>query len=97
MLRYIEQSGVVVPRRSEAGYRLYGGTELERLRTLRSLLARHHVRLDDIGFVVRMRSDPALQRAVDTWLAGGPRPITPDPIEWLRWDEEKHKRLLQVA
>lgn len=97
MLRYIEQAGLVVPPRSDSGYRLYGDPELERLRTLRDLLARHHVRLDDLGFVVRMRSDHRLQRAVDTWLADAPRPQQPNPIEWLRWDEEKHKRLLQVA
>jgi len=35
MLRYIEDAGLIEPRRSEAGYRLYGAAELQRLRTLR--------------------------------------------------------------
>jgi len=38
MLRYIEEAGLVVPRRSDSGYRLYGPAELQRLRTLRELL-----------------------------------------------------------
>ena len=43
MLRYIESIGLVEPRRSRAGYRLYGAGELQRLRTLRELLDRHGV------------------------------------------------------
>jgi DNA-binding transcriptional MerR regulator len=39
MLRYVERVGLVEPARSGSGYRLYGPAELQRLRTLRVLLA----------------------------------------------------------
>ena len=37
MLRYLEEAGLVLPRRTPAGYRLYGLAELNRLRALRDL------------------------------------------------------------
>src|ERR1700716_103184 len=40
MLRYLEEHGLVVPRRTEAGYRQYGLLELNRLRSLRELRRR---------------------------------------------------------
>ena len=43
MLRYVEQAGLVAPARSPSGYRLYGPAELQRLRTLKELLARFEV------------------------------------------------------
>ena len=39
MLRYVEQAGLVAPARSASGYRLYRAPELQRLRTLKELLA----------------------------------------------------------
>ena len=36
MLRYLEEHGLVVPRRTASGYRLYGLVELNRLQSLRS-------------------------------------------------------------
>jgi len=50
MLRYIEQLGLVEPRRSGSRYRLYGPAELQRLRTLRELLERHGIGLGEVGF-----------------------------------------------
>src|SRR5229473_2242577 len=49
MLRYIERAGLIVPRRSDAGYRLYGAGELQRLRTLHGLLERFGIALSDLG------------------------------------------------
>jgi len=43
MLRYVERVGLVEPARSASGYRLYGPAELQRLRTLRELLAEHDI------------------------------------------------------
>jgi MerR family transcriptional regulator, copper efflux regulator len=40
MLRYLERSGLVVPRRSGGGYRIYGLRELEQLRGLDRLRRR---------------------------------------------------------
>ena len=69
MLRYIEESGLVVPSRSPGGYRLFGPAELQRLRTLRDLLEAHGVDLAEVGFALRLRSDRSLRGAIDGWLS----------------------------
>ncbi|HEU0318810.1 MAG TPA: MerR family transcriptional regulator, partial [Solirubrobacteraceae bacterium] len=61
MLRYIERIGLVEPDRSGAGYRLYGPPELQRLRTLRELLDRFGVALNEVGFALRLRRDADLR------------------------------------
>ena len=55
MLRYVERVGLVEPKRSAAGYRLYGPAELQRLRTLRELLDEHDIGLSDLAFALRLR------------------------------------------
>src|SRR2546423_7001639 len=64
MLRYVEQLGLVEPRRSGSRYRLYGPEELQRLRTLREVLERHGIGLGEIGFAARLRRDAELRAAV---------------------------------
>ena len=92
MLRYLETNGLVVPRRTAAGYRLYGERELEQLRTLRSLRERFGVELGELAFADRLRREPALRSAVDAWLAAsGPA------ADWVDWEQRKHERLLLVA
>lgn len=98
MLRYIEQSGLVVAPRSRSGYRLYGPAELRRLGTLRELLTCHKVSLDNVGFALRMRRDPQLSAALESWLQAAPRESRHvATTDWLRWEQEKHQRLLTVA
>jgi len=98
MLRYVERSGLVMPERSGAGYRLYGPAELQRLRTLRELLERFEVGLSDVGFALRMRHDTDLREAVEEWLAAQPsRPEHVDAADWLRWEQRKHEALLAAA
>src|SRR5215213_3594678 len=98
MLRYVERVGLVAPRRSGAGYRLYGPEELQRLRTLRELLERHELGLSDVAFALRLRRDGALRGAVDGWLeATAERPEHVPAPDWLRWEQEKHSKLLQAA
>jgi MerR family copper efflux transcriptional regulator len=98
MLRYIELIGLVKPRRSGSGYRLYGPGELQRLRTLRELLQQHELELSDIGFARRMRTEPSLRRAVDEWLdQTAKRPTDVPSAEWLGWEKDKHKQLLLRA
>jgi MerR family transcriptional regulator, copper efflux regulator len=98
MLRYIEQSGLVIPPRSRSGYRLYGPGELQRLRTLRELLTEHGVSLDDVGFALRLRRNPELAAALEAWFEAVPeRPIEVAPTDWLRWEQEKHQRLMGAA
>ena len=98
MLRYIERIGLVEPRRSASGYRLYGAAELQRLRTLRELLDEHGLALGEVGFALRMRRDRGLADAVDGWLAASPaRPDDVPAADWMRWEQEKHQRLLDAA
>ena len=87
MLRYLERAGLVVPRRSAAGYRLYGLLELNQLRSLRELRRRFDVELTDVAFAARLEREPELRAAVDTWLAG-------TQLTALDWEQRKHERLL---
>ena len=90
MLRYIERIGLIEPQRSEAGYRMYGPGELQRLRTLRELLADHDLGLADVA--------DALRADVEAWLQAEPRrPETVSADDWLRWEQQKHARLLAAA
>jgi MerR family copper efflux transcriptional regulator len=98
MLRYIEREGLIEPARSSAGYRLYGPEELQRLRTLRELLAEQELSLGDVGFALRMRRDKGLRGAVEAWLEAEPR--RPEGVaadDWLRFEQQKHERLLGTA
>jgi MerR family transcriptional regulator, copper efflux regulator len=98
MLRYIESSGLVAPARSASGYRLYGGAELQRLRTLKELLARFDLGLTEIAFAARIEADPELRETVREWLAA--QPIRPQDVtadDWLRFEQEKHEKLLAIA
>jgi MerR family copper efflux transcriptional regulator len=95
MLRYIESAGLVEPERSASGYRLYGPGELQRLRTLGELIRSFGMSLGDLGFAVRLRRDAGLQAAVTSWLDAEPRKPEEIPAaDWLRWEQEKHEKLL---
>ncbi|MBD0349091.1 MAG: MerR family transcriptional regulator [Thermoleophilia bacterium] len=94
MLRYIERSGLVVPGRTGRGYRCYGLRELNQLRALRELRDRFGVEIGDVAFVLRLRAEPQLRAAVETWLAGQPAvPGAPAPA-WVEWEQRKQERLL---
>jgi MerR family transcriptional regulator, copper efflux regulator len=98
MLRYVEQAGLVTPRRTTSGYRIYGPGELQRLRTLKELLTEHEVGLSDVAFAARLASDPRLGAAIEAWLQATPeRPDEIEPDEWLRFEQRKHERLLEAA
>jgi DNA-binding transcriptional MerR regulator len=87
MLRYLERTGLVVPQRTVGGYRVYGLLELNQLRVLAELRRRFHVDLTDIAFAARLRREPQLRAAVDTWLHG-------TELAALDWEQRKHERLL---
>ncbi len=89
MLRYVERTGLVVPARTAAGYRLYGLRELNQLRSLLELRSLFRVELDELAFALRLRREPELRAAVDTWLAG----VEPAPA-FLEWEQRKQERLL---
>jgi MerR family copper efflux transcriptional regulator len=89
MLRYVERMGLVVPRRTASGYRLYGLAELNQLRSLAELRRRFGLALDELAFAARLRREPELRTAVDGWLAGAE-----EPAAWVEWEQRKHERLL---
>jgi len=98
MLRYVERTGLVVPERSPSGYRLYGPAELQRLRTLKELLAGFELGLTDVAFAARMAADARLRAAVRDWLESeARRPEHVSAADWLRFEQEKHERLLAAA
>ncbi|HEY8773229.1 MAG TPA: MerR family transcriptional regulator [Gaiellaceae bacterium] len=86
MLRYLEETGLVVPARRASGYRVYGTRELNQLRSLRELRTCFGVELTELAFAARLRREPGLRNAVHTWLAG-----TESALEW---EQRKHERLL---
>jgi len=89
MLRYLEEQGLVVARRTAGGYRTYGLPELNRLRSLRDLRTRFGIELAELAFARRLRRDAELRAAVDGWLAAGE-----DAGSWVEWEQRKHERLL---
>jgi MerR family transcriptional regulator, copper efflux regulator len=95
MLRYLEDAGLVVPRRTSSGYRLYGIRELNQLGGLQRLRERFGVSLDELAFAVRLWRDAPLRAEVETWLTGtdlaAPGMATP---AWVEWEQRKHERLL---
>ena len=98
MLRYVEQAGLVTPERSAAGYRLFGPAELQRLRTLKELLGRFDISLSDVAFARRVAGDSDLRDAVQGWLQSeASRPEHVQAEDWLRFEQEKHERLLAAA
>jgi MerR family transcriptional regulator, copper efflux regulator len=87
MLRYLERAGLVVPRRTGSGYRTYGLLELNQLRSLGELRRRFQVELRELSFAARLRREPDLRAAVDSWLTG-------TELSALDWEQRKHERLL---
>ena len=89
MLRYLEEHRLVVPDRTQSGYRLYGLSEVNRLRALRELRRRFGLELAELAFARRLRREDDLRGAVDAWLAAGE-----DTGSWVEWEQRKHERLL---
>lgn len=94
MLRYLEQEGLVVPGRTEAGYRRYGVLELNQLRTLTDLRRGFGVELGELAFALRLRREPDLRAAVETWLAAQGSDGGLETPAWVEWEQRKHERLL---
>ena len=98
MLRYVEQAGLVEPSRSGSGYRLYGAAELQRLRTLKELLARFDLGLSEVAFGARLAGDLELREAIAGWLdSEAQRPKDVEAADWLHFEQAKHERLLSAA
>jgi DNA-binding transcriptional MerR regulator len=98
MLRYVERAGLVTPARSASGYRLYGAEQLQRLRTLKELLSKLDLQLSDVAFAARLAREAELREAVQDWLEAKPR--RPEHLadeDWLRFEQDKHEKLLAPA
>ena len=92
MLRYLESVGLVVPSRTDAGYRVYGDPELLQLRDLRALREQFELELDEVAFAARLRREPGLRTALDAWMrSAGPG------ADWVEWEQRKHERLISAA
>jgi DNA-binding transcriptional MerR regulator len=94
MLRYLESEGLVVPVRTPAGYRVYGIRELNQLRSLKALRSRFGIQLGELAFALRLRREPALRAAVETWLAGVDAGGAGAAPAWVEWEQRKQERLL---
>ena len=105
MLRYLESLELVVPPRSAAGYRLYGPAELQRLRTLRTLLDLHGLTPSDVALAQRVAREPETAAALTGWLeasVGPPAELVVagsgsavDEESWLAWEQAKQEQLLR--
>jgi MerR family transcriptional regulator, copper efflux regulator len=98
MLRYLESASLIEPSRTPSGYRLYGAGDLQRLRTLRELLERFDCALSDVAFARRVLSQAELRESLERWFEEQPRrPEGVASSDWLRFEQEKHERLLAAA
>ena len=95
MLRYLESAGLIELAAHDPGYRIFGPGELQRLRTLRELLARF-----DCGSptspspAAERRSGAARGRSTaGSRSARSARRRSP-PATGSRWEQDKHERLL---
>src|SRR5262245_31191942 len=94
MLRYIEELGLLSPRRTAGGYRLYEPDDVRRLGELRELRTRYRIDLAGLALVARLRRDPPARAAVDGWLDGA---APAAPAAWLDYEQRKHAQLLRAA
>ena len=99
MLRYVERTGLVTPARSASGYRLYGPAELQRLRTLKELLAavRHRAVRRGVRGAAGQRSRSARRGRRAGWRRSHGGPDDVDAEDWLRFEQDKHQKLLAAA
>jgi adenosylhomocysteinase len=86
MLRYLEQVGLVATQRTAGGHRLYGPRQIDRLRSLRTLIDEHGIGLTDVAFELRMRTEVGLSQAVDAWF-GAVHRAQPSP------ESDRYRRL----
>jgi MerR family copper efflux transcriptional regulator len=95
MLRYLDDAGLVTPKRTPSAYRLYGRVELDQLIRLAELRRSFDLELSALAFLARLRRDPALRSAVDDWFARGALAHDRAPnVAWVDWEQRKHERLL---
>jgi MerR family transcriptional regulator/heat shock protein HspR len=69
-IRYYEREGVVTPRRSHTGFRIFTQVDIDRLRTIQSLKEQLGVNLAGAEVILRMRERmEEMEREVDRFIA----------------------------
>jgi MerR family copper efflux transcriptional regulator len=91
MLRYLESVGLLEPRRTAGGYRVYEARDVLRLRALRDLRRRYGLDLAGLAFAARLRREPDLRAEVEAWLDSAGPALT---AAWLDFEQRKHQGLL---
>ena len=67
-------------------------------RMLKELLGRYEIGLSDVAFAARMATSAELRDDVAGWLAEKPsRPEHVSAQDWLRFEQDKHEKLLAAA
>jgi hypothetical protein len=62
------------------------------LKDLKLLRERFGLELDEVAFAARLRRDPDLRTALDSWMrSAGPG------ADWVEWEQRKHERLMTAA
>ena len=60
-------------------------------------VSNHDVELGDVGFALRLRREPDLSSALDTWFEA--EPAAPEGVaddRWLAFEQDKHQHLLNL-
>jgi adenosylhomocysteinase len=70
--------------RTKGDHRHYGPRQIERLQKLRELIDEHGLGITEIAFELRMRTDPAVARAVDEWFGPLHRAAAPPGADIFR-------------
>jgi MerR family copper efflux transcriptional regulator len=56
------------------------------------------VSLSDVAFATRLQDDAELREAISGWRIAQPtRPVDVAADDWLRFEQDKHERLLAAA
>ena len=98
MLRYVERVGLVEPARSAPATASTARPSSSACAPCASCSTRTSSGLSDVAFALRLRRDAELRTAVDGWLEAEPaRPEDVPAADWLRWEQEKHSKLLAAA
>ena len=99
MLRYIERVGLIEPERSAPATASTARPSCSGCAPCASCSDEHDVGLSDIAFALRAaRRRRSCARPPTAWFeAEAERPDDVPAADWLRWEQDKHERLLQAA
>ena len=98
MLRYVEQAGLVTPDRSPSATGSTAPRSCSGCARSRNCWRGSTSSLSDVAFAARLDGRPRAARAVQGWLsAQARRPEDVAAEDWLRFEQDKHERLLAAV